>query len=584
MAGRIATVTGTMLAPGVSRNRRLYSKQLIAKAVGRMQERIADPDGLPIVMRTHHDAGDNSRLIVGRLTDVKLREDGSAQYMADLYDTGPGRDIAGLVVPGKGQPAALRSVSIYGYWLGPVKQVEYEGESVTTADDLEIDAVDFTSTPGVLGATVTAAAYVHDAPPATESTATGRTPISEAMEATVEPVTEEAPDEEAYSAQQKRDALAKGQAMKNADGKPSYPIKSKADLRKAIRAVGRGGADHDKIRAHIIQRAKALGLLAMIPDNWNQDGTMKETAGATRLGEIREFYPDGPAGGAGFCIDAYNGPISLTMRACNIDPAELRVITAAAMKAAVDALQAMDPDMDADIDVDGAPNADTDGDTDQAEAARPQDGSEEDMETAAGQSLKPEHMAALKESGALDQLQPGDVVTAAMVNEALTQTSPASPVEDSPAHTTEVPAVSEPTSPAAETASTPQAPMIALTQEQFAALLDRVAPARETAAQAEAPTTETTPAPAEPVAQETTAEPAPASDTAESITKATLEEALKAQIPAILSEYGLPPRKGYRTSESDTTPNGGEKPPSADELWAKRVEILLGDHGQLPTA
>lgn len=580
MAGRIATVTGTMLAPGVSRNRRLYTKQLIAKAVSRMQERIADPNGLPIVMRTHHDAGDNSRLIVGRLTDIKLREDGSAQYFADLYDTGPGRDIAGLVVPGKGQPAALRSVSIYGYWLGPVKHVEYEGESVTTADDLEIDAVDFTSSPGVLGATVTAAAYVHDTPPATESTTTGRTPISEAMEATVEPVSEVAPEGEAYSAQQKRDALDKGQAMKNPSGEPSYPIKSKADLRKAIRAVGRGGADHDAIRKHIVQRAKALGLLSMIPDNWNQDGSMKENH-STRLGEIREYYPDGPGGGAGFCIDAYNGPISLTMRACGIDPAELRAITAAAMTAAVDALQAMDPDMDADIDVDGAPNADTDGDTDQAEAARPQDGSEEDMETAAGQSLKPAHTAAESVTAPAAAMEETGAPVAPGIADGITQTSPAAPVEDSTAHTTEVPAVSEPTSPAAETASTPQAPLIALTQEQFAALLDRVAPARETTATE--PTTETTPAPAEPVAQETTAEPAQA-PAAESFTKADLAEALKAQIPAILSEYGLPPRKGYRATESDTTPNGGEKPPSADELWAKRVEILLGDHGQLPTA
>jgi hypothetical protein len=69
-------------------------------------------------------------------------------------------------------------------------------------------------------------------------------------------------------------AAASGAAM--ADG--SYPIKTKADLRKAIKAVGRGGADHDKIRAHVIKRAKALGLEALVPDNWNPDGSLKEAA------------------------------------------------------------------------------------------------------------------------------------------------------------------------------------------------------------------------------------------------------------------------------------------------------------------
>lgn len=74
------------------------------------------------------------------------------------------------------------------------------------------------------------------------------------------------------SAAGRRKAAASGAAMP--DG--SYPIQTKSDLRKAIRAVGRGGADHDKIRAHIVKRAKALGLEAMVPDNWNADGSVKD--------------------------------------------------------------------------------------------------------------------------------------------------------------------------------------------------------------------------------------------------------------------------------------------------------------------
>ncbi|MEV0090460.1 hypothetical protein [Streptomyces sp. NPDC050738] len=61
-----------------------------------------------------------------------------------------------------------------------------------------------------------------------------------------------------------------------ADG--SYPITSKSDLRKAVKAVGRGGTDHDTIRKHVISRAKALGLEAMVPNNWNPDGSLKGAA------------------------------------------------------------------------------------------------------------------------------------------------------------------------------------------------------------------------------------------------------------------------------------------------------------------
>lgn len=552
----IASINGTMLRPGVSRNRRLYTKELIAKAAERMRERIADPDGLPIVMRSHHDAGDDSVRIVGRLTSVDVDEDGAARYTAHLYDTTHGRDIASLVVPGKNQPPALKSVSIHGYWLGPVKTVEYDGERVTTGSDLEIDAVDFTATPGVTGATVDAAAWVR--PNAAGESTSGRTAISESAEATVEAITEVAPaDEAGYTAKQRRQMAAKGQAMNNG----GYPIANKKDLRKAIRAVGRGGADHDAIRRHVIKRAAALGLSSMIPDNWNKDGSMKENT--TRLGEIREYYPDGPEGGAGFCIDAYNGPLSLTMRACGIDPADLRAITAAAMSAAVDALQAMDPDMDADIDVPGAPDDDMAGD----EAVTPDD----DMESApAPAQTLDEHRAELGVPPLPEAAAQTDPLPAP-------QTSPPNPAGETTTPT-EVPAVSEPITPAAETASTPApAPMIALTQEQFAQLLDRVTPARETApAPAEATTAETAPA-----------APAPAAPAAEETEEQRIQRLVEARVTAakdelreqLLRDGAIPARKGYRVHEND---QAGGSEPSREDLFNDRAEILLGAFARTP--
>lgn len=72
--------------------------------------------------------------------------------------------------------------------------------------------------------------------------------------------------------QDDRDKMAKsGAAMP--DG--SYPIADEQDLDNAIHAVGRGGADHNAIRKHVIKRADALGLSSKIPDNWNSDGSLK---------------------------------------------------------------------------------------------------------------------------------------------------------------------------------------------------------------------------------------------------------------------------------------------------------------------
>lgn len=74
-----------------------------------------------------------------------------------------------------------------------------------------------------------------------------------------------------YNADDLRHMAANGEAMDD----ESYPIADREDLARAIRAVGRGGADHDAIRRHILTRAKALGAASEIPDNWNSDGSLK---------------------------------------------------------------------------------------------------------------------------------------------------------------------------------------------------------------------------------------------------------------------------------------------------------------------
>jgi hypothetical protein len=77
---------------------------------------------------------------------------------------------------------------------------------------------------------------------------------------------------EKYSAEQKRAMLARGQAMRNPAGDPSYPIGDEADLSDAIRAVGRGSGSHASIKAYIKRRAKEMGKESMLPDTWTGDG------------------------------------------------------------------------------------------------------------------------------------------------------------------------------------------------------------------------------------------------------------------------------------------------------------------------
>lgn len=129
------------------------------------------------------------------------------------------------------------------------------------------------------GAQVAAEVEVLGDEPATES---AKADSANLLTPVVVNVTVQAPvpDLAKYTAQEERDALAAGQAMPNAKGDPSYVIKTKADLRRAIKAVGRGKADHDDVRKHIITRAKALGLEGMVPENWNADGSLKDAAKA----------------------------------------------------------------------------------------------------------------------------------------------------------------------------------------------------------------------------------------------------------------------------------------------------------------
>src|ERR1017187_6553310 len=96
-----------------------------------------------------------------------------------------------------------------------------------------------------------------------------------------------------YTTADKAAALTAGHAMSNAKGDPSYVIKDKEDLSNAIKAVGRGNADHDDIRKHVIKRATALGLGGQIPDNWDtMTGALKDATQSNSADKDAEHRED----------------------------------------------------------------------------------------------------------------------------------------------------------------------------------------------------------------------------------------------------------------------------------------------------
>jgi hypothetical protein len=70
-----------------------------------------------------------------------------------------------------------------------------------------------------------------------------------------------------YNAEQRKKAVKKGEAYKSDTSAGAFPIKDKADLRRAIQAFGRA-KDKAKAKAHIIHHARRLKAVSMLPDTW----------------------------------------------------------------------------------------------------------------------------------------------------------------------------------------------------------------------------------------------------------------------------------------------------------------------------
>jgi hypothetical protein len=525
----LATISGTALAPGVSKNGRLYSREAIAKAVARAQDQLAEGKTLSVL--THHEAGDDSEKIIGRITGMSVAEDGSARFTADLADTPHARTIASLVDNSSGRPF-LSGMSIRGAWVGKVQRVKGpDNQPVETAADLEFYGIDPTHKPGVEAAGVDAFAWAKGG--ATETTE--RVLITESVqEARVTAITEEttpaAPAAETVPAEvrealsvllagapeieeagtppmSKRDSGTTGSGRVWADPgyqpdkKQRYDITTKAVAKTAWSFINQQSkaakytpAQLKRIKGRIKAALKKFGV-TVAAEGWTIEPAFQVT-------EAIAEYLNRPDMAGSFSLNACNGPISICISSYCLDPADLAVILTAACGAAVQALAALDPDMDGDIDVPGADSEDTDGD-----AADTTDQFDNGDGTA---DLARRILAAVK--GESDESLDALVAeaSAAQTRAEVTETSPTNedPAPEVAAATqeTEVPAVSETTT----TEAAPPAAAAAFTQDQLnaavAAALDEDRKARKAARKAakaktgesagggKAPVTETAPA------------------------------------------------------------------------------------------
>jgi len=345
---KAATIRGVFLKPGLSKNRRLYTRGNIAKAVERMQGQIQSGEGMPLNMATSHAAAfqDDATSTVGRITNVKILADGSAMFEAEIANTAHGRDVANLAA-GK----FIKGVSIRGEWRGnPETIVHTDGQEATTADDLAIHGIDFTNSPGVEGAEIQYAALAesHNKLAIFESVET-----VEVVSRDEEMVAYEAADvirdavetavEDAVNSIFEKDAskpygnVAYADPGYQKDKKKRYPIDTAAHVRAAWSYINQGDnaglyttAQLARVKSRIKSAAKKFGINIV----------SEQEQLAADFQEILEAYAS---------ISLVNDYDTINVTGQTNDPNKLRIVANRIAFGAIAAMHAIDPDDDGDI-------------------------------------------------------------------------------------------------------------------------------------------------------------------------------------------------------------------------------------------
>ena len=343
---KAATIRGIFLKPGVSKNRRLYTKGNIAKAVNRMNEHLAKGEGMPLNMATSHAAAfkDDATSTVGRITKVNLLPDGSAAFEAEIANTAAGRDVANLAAG-----SFIKGVSIRGEWMGePRATMHTDGEEATTADDLMVHGIDFTNSPGVEGA------EIHYAALAESYTAGNRLAIYESIEnveiverfeneidtaAIIRNAVESALEDMAEAKDPKKPYgdIAYADPGYQKDKVKRYPINGAGHVRSAWSYINQPknanlytAAQLARIKSRIKSAAKKYGV------NIVSEHEML----ANDISQILEAYAS---------IALVNDDDSISITGYATDPHQLKVVANRIAFGAIAAMHAIDPDDDGDI-------------------------------------------------------------------------------------------------------------------------------------------------------------------------------------------------------------------------------------------
>ena len=323
MATRAGVIKGTALRIGVSKNHRMYTKEAIADAVSRVQDRLTTGGDFPVMFSGHLNASeDDPTKIVGKVTSMTVQPDGSAAFEADVPDTALGRDILTLVDP---QNPFLKGVSIRGKWMGDVKTEKApDGSEITVCDSLDVVGLDFTHAPGVVGAGVE---YVGIGESASEGI------LFESVEDAQVFVDEAKPKTAAPA------GTVYADPGYQKDKKPRYPLNSVKRIRAAWSYinVAENGSKYSanqlaRIKTKIKSAAKKAGV----------DITSETAIFSGELQEIIEAY-------VSMCVD--NGPGDIRVSGYTQDNKEIANLASHISAAALAALNTLDPDEDGDIDL-----------------------------------------------------------------------------------------------------------------------------------------------------------------------------------------------------------------------------------------
>jgi hypothetical protein len=268
---------------------------------------IGTPDGppnvrtlpLPLLYQQATADGHDNSIVVGNITRV-WSQDGllMGEGTFDLGDE-QAREVVRKIDDGYHRWVSVRldnETREYQFYKGTQRLSEFELESY--AEEGGIDVVTVSTDWRLMSATLVAE-------PAFEAAAIGLLPDEEdapvapskdekiaAAATETEPSTQD-PEFAAPSAAKRDKAEKSGAAMPGG----RYPIENEADLRKAIKAVGRAGgkggdeSERNAVRKHIMARAKAIGKQFFIPRNWNSDGSLKKsTSQLLASGDTESWY------------------------------------------------------------------------------------------------------------------------------------------------------------------------------------------------------------------------------------------------------------------------------------------------------